>query len=67
MLEPSGNIAPEPAVADLTARAIKMLEGQGAQIETPAVPEFANVFDTYVVIATTGGFRSGFFTVNVTG
>ncbi|MGB9369561.1 MAG: amidase [Xanthobacteraceae bacterium] len=48
-----GAIAPEPAVADLTGRAVKMLEGQGAQIQTPAVPELENVFDTYVVIATT--------------
>jgi len=48
-----GAIAPEQSVADLTARAVKILESQGARIETPAVPEFENVFDTYVVIATT--------------
>jgi aspartyl-tRNA(Asn)/glutamyl-tRNA(Gln) amidotransferase subunit A len=48
-----GDVAPEPAVADLTGRAVKMLEQQGAQIETPTVPAFENVFDTYVVIATT--------------
>jgi len=52
-IERFGAIAPEPAVADLAGRAVKMLEGQGAQIQTPAVPEFENVFDTYVVIATT--------------
>jgi aspartyl-tRNA(Asn)/glutamyl-tRNA(Gln) amidotransferase subunit A len=52
-IERFGAIAPEPAVADLSARAVKMLEGQGARIETSAVAEFENVFDTYVVIATT--------------
>ena len=39
-IERFGAVAPEPAVADLTGRAVKMLEGQGARIETPAVPEF---------------------------
>ena len=52
-IERFGAVAPEPAVADLTAGAVRMLEGQGAQVETPEVAEFANVFDTYVVIATT--------------
>jgi aspartyl-tRNA(Asn)/glutamyl-tRNA(Gln) amidotransferase subunit A len=52
-IERFGAIAPEPAIADLTAHAVKMLEGQGARIETPAVSEFENVFATYVVIATT--------------
>jgi len=52
-IERFGTVRPDAAVADLTARAVKMLEQQGAQIETPRVPEFENVFDTYVVIATT--------------
>lgn len=52
-VERFGAVKPTPDVAELTARAVKHLEAEGAIIETPEVPEFANVFDTYVVIATT--------------
>ncbi len=48
-----GSIRPEPEVGALTKRALEMLAGEGAHVEAVSTPIFDDVFDTYVVIATT--------------
>jgi aspartyl-tRNA(Asn)/glutamyl-tRNA(Gln) amidotransferase subunit A len=48
-----GGVAVDGEVAALTARAVKQFEDAGAIVEALDVPAFADVFDYYVVIATT--------------
>ena len=52
-IERFGNIQPEAEVGALTKHAVELLAAQGAQIEALSSPIFDNVFETYVVIATT--------------
>lgn len=47
-----GDVRPDAEVAAASSRAVETLAAHGAQVETPQVPEFDRVFDTYVVIAT---------------
>lgn len=48
-----GGVAVDGEVARLTEQAVKSLESAGAIVEPLEVPAFADVFDYYVVIATT--------------
>jgi aspartyl-tRNA(Asn)/glutamyl-tRNA(Gln) amidotransferase subunit A len=52
-IERFGDVRPDADVAAATTRAVEMLAAQGAQVEMPHVPELEQVFETYVVIATT--------------
>jgi aspartyl-tRNA(Asn)/glutamyl-tRNA(Gln) amidotransferase subunit A len=52
-VERFGSIRPETEVDALAKRALKMLAGEGAHVEAVSTPIFNDVFDTYVVIATT--------------
>jgi aspartyl-tRNA(Asn)/glutamyl-tRNA(Gln) amidotransferase subunit A len=52
-IENFGSVRPEAEVGALTRRAVELLAAQGAQVEALASPIFDNVFETYVVIATT--------------
>jgi aspartyl-tRNA(Asn)/glutamyl-tRNA(Gln) amidotransferase subunit A len=55
-----GTIRAEPEVAGLVSKAVSTLQSLGAWIETPEVPALADVFETYVVIATSAhGARLG--------
>jgi aspartyl-tRNA(Asn)/glutamyl-tRNA(Gln) amidotransferase subunit A len=51
-IERFGSVYPEPEVGALTKRAVELLAAQGAHIEALSSPVFDNVFETYVVIAT---------------
>ncbi|WP_315836249.1 amidase [Bradyrhizobium prioriisuperbiae] len=48
-----GNVRPEPDVGALTQDAVELLAAAGAHVDAVSTPIFDNVFDTYVVIATT--------------
>ncbi|WP_158813459.1 amidase [Methylocapsa sp. S129] len=52
-IENFGNVRPEAEVDALTKRTIERLASEGAHVEAVSTPIFHNVFDTYVVIATT--------------
>jgi aspartyl-tRNA(Asn)/glutamyl-tRNA(Gln) amidotransferase subunit A len=52
-IERFGNIRPEAEVGALTKRAVGLLADRGAHVEAVTTPIFDDVFDTYVVIATT--------------
>ena len=52
-IERFGSIRPEAEVGALTKHAVELLAAQGAQVEALSSPIFDNVFETYVVIATT--------------
>lgn len=52
-IENFGSIRPEAEVGALIRGAVDTLAAQGAQVEALSSPIFDNVFDTYVVIATT--------------
>jgi len=52
-IERFGSVRPDAEVAAATARAVQTLAAQGAHVEAPRVAELEQVFDTYVVIATT--------------
>lgn len=51
-IENFGSVRPEAEVAALTKRAVVLLADQGAHVEVVSTPLFDDVFDTYVVIAT---------------
>jgi aspartyl-tRNA(Asn)/glutamyl-tRNA(Gln) amidotransferase subunit A len=52
-IENFGRIRPETEVGTVTRRAVDLLAAQGAQVEALSTSVFDNVFETYVVIATT--------------
>ncbi len=52
-IENFGQVRPDKEVAALTTAAVQMLARQGARIEPVSTPIFDDVFDYYVVIATT--------------
>jgi aspartyl-tRNA(Asn)/glutamyl-tRNA(Gln) amidotransferase subunit A len=52
-IECFGDVRPEAEVGALAARAVQMLADRGAHVEAVTTPIFNDVFDTYVVIATT--------------
>jgi aspartyl-tRNA(Asn)/glutamyl-tRNA(Gln) amidotransferase subunit A len=52
-IECFGDVRPEAEVRALAARAMQMLADRGAHVEAVTTPIFNDVFDTYVVIATT--------------
>ena len=52
-IETFGSVRPKAEVGALTRSAVDMLAAQGAHVEAVSTPVFNNVFDTYVVIATT--------------
>ncbi|MDB5517784.1 MAG: Amidase, partial [Tardiphaga sp.] len=52
-IESFGDVRPEAEVGALAKRAMQLLADQGAHVEAVTTPIFNDVFDTYVVIATT--------------
>jgi aspartyl-tRNA(Asn)/glutamyl-tRNA(Gln) amidotransferase subunit A len=52
-IESFGSVRPEAEIGALTRRAVDLLAAQGAHVEAVSSPIFNDVFDTYVVIATT--------------
>jgi aspartyl-tRNA(Asn)/glutamyl-tRNA(Gln) amidotransferase subunit A len=52
-IESFGDVRPEAEVGALAKRAVQLLADQGAHVEAVTTPIFNDVFDTYVVIATT--------------
>jgi aspartyl-tRNA(Asn)/glutamyl-tRNA(Gln) amidotransferase subunit A len=52
-IERFGSVHPEAEVGALAKRALELLEAQGARIEALSTPVFDNIFETYIVIATT--------------
>lgn len=52
-IENFGSVRPRGEVGALARGAVDLLAAQGAHVEAVSTPVFDNVFDTYVVIATT--------------